>query len=433
MNNIPDRFPATLMDRYSDHTAQINEMMMQLEMEFNKELDAERLAKAVDLTLDAEPVLGCRFVDKSFKPFFERLDVNKRPAFFLANSQNEYETFKSSSIDHRTGTQISVCLWHSSNSDRLLLKMSHQVADAAGMKDVVAILSDIYRRLSDDPAYRPSSNIKGQRSLQQVLKHIPLHAYPRIYLNNVQQSLRQYTPPTPHSLYTSDGPRESLIYLNRVIPPGRVSTLAEYGHSHNATLNDIIIVAAYRALDATGNRKKGSHITMANTIDLRRHIPSGRAAAVANLSYMLFYWPDLGTEPCQNFESTLAKVARITRHGKAHWFGLDIVFEVFNPICTITSHAVSKKLIRLYFAAIHKKQAGAHWFTNIGPIDTEIVTFGIPPSKAHFLPPVAYPPSPFMFSLSGYTGTLTLSAGAYPTQKETVEKFFDAVLKELPV
>jgi hypothetical protein len=30
-------------------------------------------------------------------------------------------------------------------------------------------------------------------------------------------------------------------------------------------------------------------------------------------------------------------------------------------------------------------------------------------------------------------GTLTLSAGAYPTQKEIIEKFFDAVLKELPV
>jgi hypothetical protein len=35
-------------------------------------------------------------------------------------------------------------------------------------------------------------------------------------------------------------------------------------------------------------------------------------------------------------------------------------------------------------------------------------------------------------SLSGYNGTLTLLAGACPTQKETIERFFDAVLKELP-
>ena len=212
MNSIPDRFPARLMDRYSDQQTLLSEMMIQLEMEFNKELDAERLAKAIDLTLDAEPVLGCRFMDNSYRPFFERLDVNKRPAFFLANSQNEYETFKTSSIDHKTGPQISVCLWHSSNSDRLLLKASHHVTDAAGIKDIVAILSDTYRRLSDNPAYRPSPNIKEQRSLREVIKHIPLHAYPRIFLRGIRSILYCFIPPHAHSLYTSDG-RENRWYI----------------------------------------------------------------------------------------------------------------------------------------------------------------------------------------------------------------------------
>ena len=432
MNNIPHRFPARLMDRYSDQQTLLSEMMIQLEMEFNKELDAERLAKAVDLSLDAEPVLGCRFMDNSYRPFFERLDVNKRPAFFLANSQNEYETFKTSSIDHKTGPQISVCLWHSSNSDRLLLKASHHVTDAAGIKDIAAILSDTYRRLSDDPAYRPSPNIKEQRSLREVLKHVPLHAYPHIFLRGIQSILYCFIPPHTHSLYTSDSPREPLVYVNRLIPSDRVSTLVEYGHSHNATLNDIIMAAAFRSLANIGNRKKGSHLSLSTTIDLRRYIPSGRAAAVANLSYILFFWPDIGTEPCQDFKDTLGKVAKITRYGKAHWFGLDIILNTYNPVCMTMPHSLGIKGYRLYFNAVHKKRAGTHWFTNIGPIDTESVTFGIQPSKAHFLPPVAYPPVPFMFSLSGYNGTLTLLAGAYPIQKETIENFFDAILKELP-
>jgi NRPS condensation-like uncharacterized protein len=432
-NNIPRRFPARLMDCYTDHQTQVSEMMIQLEMEFDKELDAKRLAKAVDLTLDAEPVLGCRFVDNSYKPFFERLDVNKRSAFFPANSQSEYEAFKHSSIDHRTGPQLNVCLWHSSNGDRLLLKASHHVADAAGIKDIAAILSDTYRRLMDNPAYRPAPNSKEQRSLLQVLKHVPLHAYPGIFLLSLRTTWTAYNPPHVHSLYTSDGPREPLTYVNRLIPSGRVSALAEYGHSHNATLNDIIIVAAYRVLAATGKRKKGSHISLTNTIDLRRHIPSGHAAAVANLSFVRMYWPDLGVEPCQNFEATLDKVAKTTRHAKAHWFGLDTVFNTLHPISKIMPHAWFKKIYREYMKLLLKKQGGAHWFTNIGPIDTESVNFGLQPSKAHFLPPVTYPPAPFMFSLSGYNGTLTLSAGAYPTQKDTIEQFFDAILKELPV
>ena len=432
MNGIPDRFPATLMDRYSDHTAQINEMMIQLEMDFEKELDAKMLAKAVDLTLDAEPVLGCRFVDKVYMPFFERLDVNKRPAFFLASSENEYEKFKYSSIDQRTGPLISVCLWHSSNGDRLLLKASHHVTDAAGIKTIAAILSGIYRRLSDDPAYRPLPNIKEQRSIREVMKHIPLRAYPHIILAHWRMTANVFTYPRVHSIYTSAGPRAPLTYVNRLIPSDRVSTLVEYGHSRNATLNDIIMAASLRSLADMGNRKKGSHITLSTTIDLRRYIPSGHTPAVANLSNILFYWPNIGTEPGQNFEATLDKVVKISRHGKAHWFGPEIIFHSYNVICTVMPHTVGLRLYRSYFGGVHKRQAGTHWFTNIGPIDTESVNFGIQPSKVNFLPPAAYPPAPFMFSLSGYNGTLSLLAGAYPTQKETIEKFFDAVLKELP-
>ena len=79
-----------------------------------------------------------------------------------------------------------------------------------------------------------------------------------------------------------------------------------------------------------------------------------------------------------------------------------------------------------------KQRTVDHGFTNTGPIEPESVDFGIRPAMACILPPQNYPPQPFVWSLSGYNGTLTLLAGAYPTQKETIERFFDAVLKELP-
>lgn len=432
MKDIPQRFPARLMDCYTDYQAQFNEMMVQLEMEFTDELDAKRLEKAVDLALDAEPVLGCRFVDDFSKPFFERLETDKRSAFLLAKSQNEYETFKCVSIDHRTGPQINVCLWHSSDCDRLMLKVAHQVADAGGVKDIAAILSGIYRQLSENPDYRPQPNVKERRTLGQILRHVPPWAYPRIFQSSMWVLWATYKPHTIHSLSTSDGPRKPLTYITRVIPSARVSTLTEFGHLHDATLNDIMAVAALRAIANSQKRDPASHICLHTTIDLRRYIPSVRAAAVANLSYLIMYWPDLGTEPGSDFGATLDRVARITRQGKAHWFGLDIVFEPFNPVSKMMSHARAKKIYREYVEVSFKKQAGAHWFTNMGLIDTESVDFGMRPSRASMLPPVAYPPVPFMFSLSGYGGALTLAAGAYPTQKETIERFFDAVLKELP-
>jgi len=57
MEKIPGRFPAQIFDRFvtlADRVA--GEYMIQLELEFAERLDIERLARAVELTLDAEPV-----------------------------------------------------------------------------------------------------------------------------------------------------------------------------------------------------------------------------------------------------------------------------------------------------------------------------------------------------------------------------------------
>lgn len=432
MNNIPDRFPASLIDCFIDYLSPLCELMIQLEMEFDEELDAERLAKSVDLILDAEPVLGCRYVDSSYRPFFERLDTNKRSAFFPVNGESEYEAFKSRPIDHKNGPQINVCLWRSSGGDRLLLKVSHLASDARGVKDIAAILSGIYNHLSDDRNYWPSPNIKASRSIRQLMKHVPLRAYPHIYLNSLRSALRTYSPGTAHTLSIPDGPRQPLVYVNLFVPSNRVSALAQYGRSRDATLNDIILAASLRALADTEHRDGSSYLGLSTTIDLRRYAPSGNADAAANLSAALVRWPDIGTEPGQTFADTLERVAGITRYGKEHWIGLEILIDPFSLLSMVMAHKWQRKQYNRFAKLGLKKHGVTHSFTNLGPIDTESVTFGIQPSIARVLPPPSYPLLPFLFSLSGYNGTLTLSAGAYPTQKEAIEKFFDAILKELP-
>ena len=433
MEHIPQRFPATLLDCLVDFLTPLGDGAIRLEMEFDEGLDAARLEKAVGLTLDAEPVLGCRFVDNTRKPYFERLDTDKRSAFLLASSASEYGAFRSTSIDHRTGPQINICLWHSSDGDRLLLKVAHQVADAAGVKDIASIVSGIYRHLSEDPAYRPSPNVKERRSFRQVVRHVPWHAYPRILLNFARGLILEYRPHRVHTLSVTDGPRGPLTYVTRLIPSSRVSALVEYGRSNDATLNDVFLAASLRGLTNTANWDRRSYLSLTTTIDMRRYIPSGRAEAVANLSTALLHWPDLGSEPGQDFKTTLDKVARITRYGKTHWIGPHMLLYPSMPLFKIMPHTWG---MRLYGGIVRlglRQHTADHGFTNTGPIDPESASFGVRPPMAHILPPQYYPPTPFVWSLSGYNGTLTLAAGAYPTQRETIERFFDAVLKELPV
>jgi len=63
---IPDRIPSNRSDNLIGAFDQLGEMMIQMQLEFNHVLDADRLARAMDLTLDAEPVLGCRYVNGFF-------------------------------------------------------------------------------------------------------------------------------------------------------------------------------------------------------------------------------------------------------------------------------------------------------------------------------------------------------------------------------
>lgn len=77
MNNIPNRFPTKIVDRFLVAMSDFYVPVIQIEMEFDYFLDEQRLAKAIELIMDAEPILGCRFTPRFFRPFWERVDKRR--------------------------------------------------------------------------------------------------------------------------------------------------------------------------------------------------------------------------------------------------------------------------------------------------------------------------------------------------------------------
>jgi len=429
MEDIPKRIPTTTTDRVMGFLDCVIDLMIQLELEFTETLDVGRLSKAIDFTLDAEPVLGCRLVSKWRRPYWERLDKDVRDAFFFTEDRAEYEAFKNASIDTYQGPQIKACLYRSSIEDRLLLKMTHDVADAGGVKETAGVISSIYSRLAGEPAYRPEPNLSGSRNLRQVMRHIPWHAYPRIYLNHIQTLLSQIQLQRNHTLPLGDGPRTPFIFVHRIISQDQVARLSQYGRAHHATLNDLMIAAFFRALAVETDLDPKAHFKLTTTVDLRRwYLPSGRGEAIANLSALEYQ--NLRTDLGVDFSSTLERVAANTKRRKASWLGLsDWVGGI--PLFLLPNDW-GKGLYRKILQSAIDKRCGPPIMTNMGPISTECVTFDTPPRNAWLLPPPAYPPW-FLCGLAGYEGTLSLSAGVYPYQRDIVEQFFDQILSQLPV
>ena len=196
MKEIPSRIRAVTTDRVVAILANFGEMVLQVEMVFAHDLDADRLARALELLYDAEPVLGCRFVEHAVKPYWERLHGRLNTHLTVAVNETEYAAFKQERLDMLNGPQVRACIWKAQGANRLLVQISHHAADAGGCKHTCAVFSRLYRQLGREPGFVPLPNVAGSRSSRQVLRRLPLRAFPRIYMNYLRETRSNVVPPT---------------------------------------------------------------------------------------------------------------------------------------------------------------------------------------------------------------------------------------------
>jgi NRPS condensation-like uncharacterized protein len=307
----------------------------------------------------------------------------------------------------------------------MLLKATHQVCDAGGLMEIAADLSGIYSGLTNDPSYRPRPNLQGSRGVGQILRHVPRSAFPAIFLNFLQ-SIRSN--PKTHTLPLAHGPRAPISFLIRHLSASRAARIIEYGRQHQATINDLLLAAFYRAQAAVGKWDGKAALRAKIMIDLRRwYLPMERAEGICNLSSYEFI--NIGRDLGDDFDSTLARVCAATRRRKASWLGLADVWLV-----PLFNRLPYRWLVKMAGKTIRQKSARKklpNGITNVGPIQPQAVSFGGPPLKAWFLPPVVYPPF-FGIHLSGYSGSLTISSGFPQPILPLVEQFFDRLMAELP-
>lgn len=428
MQEIPKRFRAQFTDRFVNFVRETGEMMIQMELEFKSHLDVDRLKKALDLTLDTEPLLGCRFVKRWWRPYWERLGPDRRDVLTLAETVLAYEEFKRASIDPYIGPQIKACLLRTPDRDRLLIKVAHEVSDAGGVKQIAKIVSSTYSRLAHDPKYRPEPNINGDRSIWQVLRHVPWYAYPTILYNYYRVYMFPVLFPlgTVHLPVVADDDR-TLEFIHRTVNEDLLKYVIQYGRQRNATLNDVLMAAFFHALTAASDWDRKSQLRIRITIDLRRFIPDGNVGSICNLSGMEVV--ALGTDLNNDFDYTLRRISSFMRQRKAQWIGIND-FVGLAPLSIFLPHAVMERIIvSIVQNSVNSGQA-AYVFANMGTIEQKDVNFDMPPFEARFLGAVDYPPH-ILFWFESYNRSITISAGSWPCSKKQIERCLDEMIAVL--
>ncbi|HPQ70515.1 MAG TPA: hypothetical protein PKW95_15405 [bacterium] len=427
------RIRATLLDETLYAMSAVGEWHIGLVLAFAERLDETRLAEALRLTLHAEPLLAARLAPAWWRAHWE--PPEQPPASFplsvepAGDEPPAAHRFFLEPMDHFDGPQVQALLLRGAG-DTLLLKLSHFVTDAGGVKHYAYLLADIYRRLADDPHYRPPVN-DAPRGLHRITASIG-RGVKRAALRRMWREGKANPPsPTPLNPPGKLAARDERRFIARHVEPGQFAALRAWGRERELTINDVLVAAFLRALTQTPPDDQAHLLRIIGTVDLRRYLPADAPPTIDNLSGWVY--ANFGADAGDDLDATARLVGATMRQLKEGPLGLSMM-PFLALLRAVSPLALNRIMYTEMMEGFNKENAFPPTLTNMGAIDPARLTFADAPAlRAFLLPPLLYPPT-IGPGVSGYGDTLTLSAGycAAGTPTPIMEKLFAAWLDELP-
>ena len=150
---IPNKFTVTTQDAYNYAASKMfSDQQLCMILKFGGMLDENVLAKAVRLTLDLEPVLGCRFVENDGNPFWERRnDLDEAKLCWVVKTTDlefDLQAFINQPTHADADPLINITIFRENGLDTVCIKLNHAACDAGGLKEYALLLSDLYSMLA---------------------------------------------------------------------------------------------------------------------------------------------------------------------------------------------------------------------------------------------------------------------------------------------
>lgn len=432
LEGSPDVMPAFAHD-FGNYVARygMGNFQIQAIMKLDGRIDFDKLCAAVRITVDAEPVLGCRFVKHS-PPYWKRLgDIDNITFCSIEETDNTEEAihrFLGSSLDMDRDPMVKVKLIRSEQYDTIGIKLNHTCCDGAGAKEYIHLLSRIYSDIAaGNNTYPPKPSIRDTEDHIKILENLGIK-HPMLD-NSVVEAPRTVWP----FLWKSAGQRNITSFVICMLPCGQLDTLSKYGKERGATINDLILTAFYRAMFKMSRPPYHVPMDIGLTIDLRRYLPDNKASAMRNLSGgIVLRIPRLKNEP---FEGTLSRVVAMMNRKKSKNPGYQCATgaERAEMVDFYQFLAFSKFISKASDVLLKKCCFCSPGLSNVGIISNALIKFGDNAvTEAYIIPPVIRMPG-ILLVASSYNGKLTFATGFYKgsVKKEKLEKLLDGIRSEL--
>ncbi|AGL02374.1 condensation domain-containing protein [Desulfoscipio gibsoniae] len=425
---MPVRLSANVQDRliYAARNRLLNPQN-QAVLEFKGRLNENRLAQAVRISIEAEPILGSRFIEKKHHPYWQRFtDLDSIEWFSLEEArvkQKAINRFLTTPLNNEHEQQVKAKLIRSRENDTLCIKISHACCDGGGLKAYQQILAGIYTQLSNDQDYDLGLNMGGRKDQNYLFRKLGI-------VNLIKAWEPQHAPlqPTWALPFNTCKPEEQLIAIRRL--PGKyVEVLSIYAHKRGASMNDLILTAFYRALFKMLEPPPGKPREILITVDLRRYLRDAKANVINNLSSAVS--ARIARVPGESFEKTLARVSAETTQIKRKLPGVHVA--VLFGFLSLLSYEQNLNFVCGIKKWLMQTGKCSPVLSNVGSISQSTIWFDkIPVVDAYQVSPAIYAPG-FMLGVCKYNNYLTFTVSYYKpsTPQDKVEQFLDIMLQDL--
>jgi NRPS condensation-like uncharacterized protein len=366
-------------------------------------LDPELLSRAVRMSLDAQPVLGCSFRTDESKAYWSRLSaLDEKDCFSVfetTDPDGAMDAFQSEEIQD-AGPQAVAVLLRAPDADHLGIKISHVLADGQAAKQYAYLLADVYTRLESDPSYAPDPDLARRPTARDVWAQLSPDE------RREARKAKSWADPTWVVPAKGDSGR-GLTFRAASLGPDAFSALKAYGRTHEATVNDMMLTAVFRACVERFDPPPGVPLSLMCTADLRRYLPDSDRLPIANISISGSL--DIERVDGESFDETLRRVRERMLAWARTCYGAGPAVNAER--LAGLGYRVTKALLGLTFRMAGSSGKTYPWFTNIGIIDESRLSFdGHLPSSGHMFGPSAFGAS-VVPVVSTYRDTLTVCMG----------------------
>ncbi len=409
------------MQRYAVEVADLYLIMVRyrqlsLSVELSGKLNPDRLGLAVQKIMAAHPILRCRLVETWWSAAWEESTpgiVTVRPW------DGNWQTACRWAAEPLEGS-LRVIIGQG-DCDLLIVKLDHALGDFEALIALAYLLADTVTQLESNPGYALPPAPPGERGFTKYCRRLSRRDRQRIFRSGLNQmaAARQSGKWRLPSHHAPIAPSECTQIYHRC-ERSIVEQWEAFGHSHRATLFQVLLAAYFLALCEV-LPDSDEILPLLVPVSLRRRIPDYQPAVIAN--QIALEYVRLHRRGDNTLESVLSEVQQHFQSRRAAPVGDGITplwFETipfpFGLVRRLIPFAWKLKRLRRNFDhELSTRERGVAMATTIGDLNPRQLQFGsISATHAMGSGHPSLSQRMFQLGISRFDGTLTINLGFGP-------------------